>query len=60
MKRTPRLAAMVALLVASTAQGLAGQQPATIQERARGAERVVVASYQISVRRMRATHMATS
>ena len=45
MKRTPRLAAMVALLVASTAQGLAGQQPATIAgEAPHGAERVVVAS----------------
>jgi len=46
MKRTPRWAAMVAVLVASTAQSLAaaGPQPATIQERARGAERIVVAS----------------
>jgi hypothetical protein len=46
MKRTSRWAAMVAVLVAGTVQCLAaaGQQPATIEERARGAERIVVAS----------------
>ena len=46
MKRTPRWAAIVAVLVAGAAQCLvaAGPQPATIQERARGAERIVVAS----------------
>jgi hypothetical protein len=46
MKRIPRWAAVAAVLVASAAQSLAaaGPQPATIQERARGADRIVVAS----------------
>jgi hypothetical protein len=46
MTRIPRSTAMVALVVAGMVEcaAAAGQQPTTIEERARGADRIVVAS----------------